>query len=66
MLVAGHTSALRRRSEIRAMPEIEKPPAKPVDIYCFKRNNGKLIIVYKKSPTRNSSWEIINSDLNSY
>ena len=35
MLVAGHTSALRRRSEIRAMPETEKPPAKPVDIYCL-------------------------------
>ena len=35
MLVAGHTSALRRRSEIRAMPETEKPPAKPVDIYYW-------------------------------
>ena len=30
--VSGHTSALRRRSEIRAMPETEKPPYKPVDI----------------------------------
>ena len=37
VLVAGHTSALRRRSEIRAMPEIEKPPAKPLDIY-YGRN----------------------------
>ena len=38
MLVAGHTSALRRRSEIRAMPETEKPPAKPVDIYYAQKS----------------------------
>ena len=43
MLVAGHTSALRRRSEIRAMPETEKPPAKPVDIYLFTVNVPALL-----------------------
>ena len=55
MLVAGHTSALRRRSEIRAMPGTEKPPAKPVDIYCVQKSNESryfyriLIEIYKRT-----------------
>ena len=35
MLVADHSSAVKRSSESRAMPETEKPPARPVDIYLF-------------------------------
>lgn len=33
MYDAGHISAVRRNFESRAMPEIEKPPARLVDIY---------------------------------
>ena len=35
MLVADHSSAVKRSSESRTMPETEKPPAKPVDIYLI-------------------------------
>ena len=33
MYAADHISAVRRNFESRAMPETEKPPAGPVDIY---------------------------------
>ena len=33
MYDADHISAVRRNFESRAMPEIEKPPARLVDIY---------------------------------
>ena len=35
MYAADHISAVRRNFESRAMPETEKPPAGPVDIYCI-------------------------------
>ena len=52
MLVAGHTSALRRRSEIRAMPETEKPPAMRVDIYLpvnrkWSTSNKKTLKIFR-------------------
>jgi len=35
VLEADHIYAVRRSFESRAMPETEKLPAKPVDIYSF-------------------------------
>ena len=35
VLVARHASALMHRSEIRAMPETEKPPAKLGNVYAL-------------------------------
>ena len=56
MLIVGHTSALRRSSEIRVMPKTEKLPTKPVDIYRkvyilelnFNQNYRELEIIFLK------------------
>ena len=40
---AGHICAVKRRSESRALPASEKPPAQPVDIY---------LVTEKKNPRK--------------
>lgn len=48
MYAADHISAVRRNFESRAMPETEKPPAGPVDIYsaykCRNSHNNPKIM----------------------
>lgn len=54
MYAADHISAVRRNFESRAMPETEKPPAGPVDIY-FDSGQDKITNLYYVSKPSNKS-----------
>jgi len=41
MLAADHISAVKRGFKSRAMPEIENPPARPVDCYFGLRTGER-------------------------